>query len=97
MGSLKMGEKWIERDPGFLDRPPPRRRAAPPPDQESGQETQGDSLPAVAWVPVFCPRCHSRECPVNGKPPRLVTIRYHVCQSCGLSFKSFERNPYQAT
>ena len=85
------GDDWIEREADWL---PGRRRE----DRREEPEipVAGEApLPAVLWVPVYCPnrRCRSRDCPATGTPGDPPGMRYHKCRQCGLSFKSFERGP----
>jgi len=69
----------------------PRAEAEPPP---APVTTRPIEPPAVLWVPIRCPICSSKECPVTASPkPNAPGLRYHRCSDCGATFKSLERAP----
>ena len=47
-----------------------------------------DGGDAVSYRPVRCPRCRSKEVPINHTAGR---VRYHKCDDCGKTFKSVEK------
>jgi DNA-directed RNA polymerase subunit RPC12/RpoP len=46
-----------------------------------------DTVPVVPFVAFRCPRCGRHNPFTDGVIGRL---RYHVCQNCGLKYKSYE-------
>lgn len=46
-----------------------------------------DSLRAVAFVAVRCPRCNAAKPRTYGQRGR---VRYHKCQQCGTKYRSIE-------
>lgn len=47
----------------------------------------------VPFVPVRCPECGGKRCPVTSSGPFRASnrVRYHKCQDCDHAFKSVER------
>ena len=82
--------RWIERDGDWFE----REHQAPAPDPPAPPPAPSEERVAVViWVPVFCPHCHSRDCPVTATLPARPGMRYHHCRVCDCRFKSFERDP----
>lgn len=50
----------------------------------------GDPVAVVPFVPWRCKRCGDRKPRTTGQHGR---IRYHLCQRCGLPFRSIEIDP----
>lgn len=79
---------WIDREENWLERP---REELAPAAAPAVREAGGDPPnPVVRWVPVRCPYCKSRDAPVTASPKMVPGLRYHRCQDCGGTFKSFE-------
>lgn len=82
-------EDFVGAGDGWLgDDPVPDRK-------KSSVKSAQTALPveyAVAYVPVYCPNCGSRNCPAyvsrTGDP-----TRYHKCALCNQNFKSVEILP----
>ena len=88
-----MSGGWLERERGWLRdgaggqedegaaELPPEAAATPPAPPASPPL-------AVEWVPVKCPACRSKNCPVTSK---REAFRWHKCIDCGARFRSVEK------
>jgi hypothetical protein len=81
---MTMRRRWLDR----VDRPAPRIPDAPPPETPP----QRFERPTVPYFPVVCPRCGSTKPKTTGSrgPQGAGRVRYHICQSCSLTFDSVE-------
>lgn len=71
-----MAAAWIEKRKGWLSG---HNRQSKSPNKESDY--------GVIFIPLRCPRCHSKDVKCHtSRPP----IRYHTCRKCGYKFKSIE-------
>lgn len=66
----------------------PRRRKKPK--NETEDESDPEIMPCVRYLPIQCPRCKVKEGIKNTGRHPSGTLRYHLCGSCGLRFKSKE-------
>jgi len=74
-----MNDDWLDPEREWLG---PRPRKTPEPPEET------EKLAVVAWSPVRCPHCDSRDAPVTAT--RAGGLRYHRCRGCGQAFRSIE-------
>lgn len=80
---------WSEKKHGWLSNYRTRKNVKPPDDVDvkpAPRKTKANAN-AVYYIPVRCPICKSKKCPVHTSNP---PIRYHRCEN-GHNFKSVEK------
>jgi predicted RNA-binding Zn-ribbon protein involved in translation (DUF1610 family) len=73
---IEKKNNWLKNGNGNLNRQP-------------DEDNTADDTYGVAYIPLRCPRCHSKK--VRCYAHRLPA-RYHYCLKCGYRFKSIEQD-----
>lgn len=82
---IKRHEQWLPRT---IKREPPAAVIEQPEETAVQAEEQKNDPYGVTFYPLRCPKCKSKKIKTYAcKPP----VRYHKCKTCGLNFKSREK------
>ena len=84
--------RWIDDERDWLPQSDRGKPAGPPAEAPRAVADDPPSIPTAVWIPVLCPHCGSRDCPVVASPKANAPgVRYHHCRACETAFKSIER------